>query len=290
MSTESRPAGRLDSHQHFWRYDPREHAWITPAMSVLRRDFGPLDLQEELAGSGFSSCIAVQAAQSDRETTDLLRVADEHPFVQGVVGWIDLRRADVEEALKRYDDRSKLVGFRHIVQDEIDDSFLLRTDFCRGIEALGQTRYSYDILVYPRQLHAACKFVERFPEHRFVLDHIAKPPIAAPTPLVFDAWEEDIRQLAATSPHLTCKVSGLVTEARWHTWKPEDFARALGVVEDAFGRHRLLYGSDWPVCLLAARDYAQVVELVDAWTRDWSEHERDGFFGTNARTFYRIAP
>lgn len=281
-------APRLDAHQHFWRYDAVEYSWISPAMSVLRRDFLPEDLEPELRAAGFDGCIAVQARQSDAETDELLAHAAQHEIVRGVVGWLDLRRADIRELLATAVDHEKLVGLRHIVQDEPDDEFLLRRDFCRGIEALGRTRLRYDILVYPRQLRATCAFVARFPELPFVLDHIAKPPFAEGEGDAMRAWADDIRDLAAASDKLVCKVSGLVTEADWHAWKPEDFASALAVVEEAFGRERLLYGSDWPVCLLAAEDYATVYDIVREWTSDWSDAERTGFFGANARAFYGL--
>lgn len=279
---------RIDAHQHFWRFDPLQHGWITEAMSVLRRDFEPNELARELTTHGFDACIAVQAAQTDDETRYLLDLAADNDFIRGVVGWVDLRRVDVPTLLARYAQEPKLVGFRHIVQDEVDDDFLLRTDFCRGIEALGSERFSYDILIYPRQLRAATTFVRRFPEHRFVLDHAAKPPLAAQRPLLHDMWAAGLRELATAAPNLRCKVSGLVTEAQWHAWSFDDFARALAVIEECFGRRRLLYGSDWPVCLLAAESYGQVVAIVDEWTRTWSLEEREGFFGSNALDFYSL--
>lgn len=279
---------KIDAHQHFWIYDDREYSWISPAMSVLRRDFVPNDLADPLARCGLEGSIAVQARQNEQENEQLLDFAAKHDFVRGVVGWVDLRRVDIRAQLSELDGVEKLVGFRHIVQDEPDDEFLLRSDFCRGIEALGATRFRFDILIYPKQMHAATRFVERFPEIDFVLDHIAKPPFAKADSDEMRMWEERIYALAKASPKLRCKVSGLVTEADWHAWSDADFTAALQHVEAAFGRDRLMYGSDWPVCLLAADDYARVHRIVDSWTAAWSPAERAGFFGGVAADFYGL--
>jgi len=203
--------------------------------------------------------------------------------VQGVVGWVDLRSDRVEEQLAEFAGHPKFVGVRHVVQDEPDDDFMLGQDFLRGIEALRQFNLTYDILIYPKHLPAAVRLVERFPEQPFVLDHIAKPSIRDGS---LSPWREQMRRLGAF-PHVHCKVSGMVTEADWSAWKPADFAPYLDIVFEAFGSARLMYGSDWPVSLLAAR-YEQVVRLASDYVAPLSQTAQQGFFGDNARKFYGL--
>ena len=249
-------APTIDAHQHFWRFDPDAYAWIGPHMERLRRDFLPEDLEPELAGAGLAGCVAVQVRQSEEETRFLLDLAERHPFIRGVVGWVDLCAPDVGEALRRLA-HPKLVGLRHIAQDEPDDRFLLRDDFTRGIAALGPAGLAYDLLVYPRQLGAAVELARRFPGQRFVLDHLGKPDVAHGGRA---AWEGAFRSLAAL-PNVCCKLSGLVTEADWDRWTPADLQPFLDVAYACFGAERLMIGSDWPVCLLAS-GYARTVAVV----------------------------
>jgi L-fuconolactonase len=274
---------RLDAHQHFWRYSPAEYAWIDARMGRIARDFLPPDLAPELARAGLDGCLAVQARTTLEETRTLLELAREHAFVRGVVGWVDLTAPDVERELELLASERALVGLRHIVQAEPDD-FLLRPDFQRGIAALHGTGLVYDVLIYPRQLEAARRFIAAFPAQSFVLDHLAKPDIAGG---VRAPWERQFRALGAF-PNLACKVSGLVTEAAWNTWKPADFRFYLDVALETFGPERLLFGSDWPVCLVAARDYAAVHGLVLAWAAELSPAERELLFGANAARLYRL--
>lgn len=270
----------LDAHHHFWRYDPHAYPWIPP-QSALARDWLPRDLTALQQPLGMNGSIAVQARQSLAESDWLLGLADADDRVKGVVGWVNLQAGHIEDDLARLARHPKFVGVRHVVQDEPDDRFLLRSEFLRGVEALKDFGLIYDILIYPKQLPAALEFVRHFPEQPFVLDHIAKPLIRDG---VLSPWDEHIRQLAAF-PHVMCKLSGMVTEADHQHWKPDDFRRYLDVVVDAFGPQRLMWGSDWPVCLLAA-SYEQVYRLIDDFTAGWSADERNGLFGANCARFY----
>ena len=247
---------KLDSHQHFWRYDAAQYPWI-PAGSPLQRDWLPADLAALQGPLGFGGSIAVQARQSLAESHWLLGLADADPRILGVVGWVDLQSDSVEESLAMLAAHPKFVGVRHVVQDEPDDRFLLRPAFLRGLGRLRAHGLTYDLLVYPRQLPAAIEVVRQFPEQPFVLDHIAKPLIRDG---MVSPWREQIRELARF-PNVCCKVSGMVTEADHRSWKPDQFHPYLDVVLEAFGPGRLLFGSDWPVCLLAA-SYPEVLELA----------------------------
>jgi L-fuconolactonase len=272
----------LDSHQHFWKYDATEYPWMQPDWPI-RRDFLPIDLAPLLAGAGLDGCIAVQARQTLEESRWLLELADRHPIVQGVVGWVDLQNERVEEQLAQFAANSKFVGVRHVVQDEPDDNFMLRPAFQHGLAQLQQFNLAYDILVYPRQLAAAIKVVQNFPEQRFVLDHLAKPAIREGT---LSPWREQVRELAKL-PNVSCKVSGMVTEARWDGWQAADFRPYLDVVFAAFGVDRLMYGSDWPVCLLSG-SYEQVAGLVREYAGQLALSDQAKFWGENAARFYRV--
>ena len=278
---------QLDAHQHFWQYNPAEHVWMTDAMAALRRDFLPADLKPLLAANGFDGCIAVQARQSLEETRWLLELAEEDDFgkqfVKGVVGWVDLCSADLPEQLERFGRHRRLVGVRHMVQDEADDEFMLRADFQRGIARLAEYGLAYDVLVVPRQLRAAVKLAREFPEQTFVLDHIAKPAIAEGR---MEPWERDLRALAECG-NVSCKLSGMVTEARWKSWKAEDFQPYLDVVLEAFGTDRLMIGSDWPVCTLAA-DYATAMGIVLDYVTVLAADAREAILGGNCARVYGI--
>jgi L-fuconolactonase len=274
---------RIDSHQHFWKYNAVRHSWITDEMSILKRDFLPEDLDQELSANGIDATIAVQADQSEDETLFLLQLAERNPSVAGVVGWIDLRSPRAAKRMKFFSQFDKLRGFRHIAQEEPDDHFLMRPDFVRGIACLRQFGFTYDILIYPEQLPAARELVARFPQQPFVIDHIAKPEIKAKSR---SGWAALMHKIAA-SPNVYCKLSGLVTEADWHHWKKEDCRPYLDVVFDAFGPGRLMFGSDWPVCLLAA-SYQQVLQIIEEYVQDYSADIREKIFGGNAAQFYRL--
>jgi L-fuconolactonase len=273
----------IDSHQHFWKYDAGEYGWIDERMSVLQRDFLPADLELPLKVAGFAACVAVQARQTLDETAWLLELADRSPFVVGVVGWVDLCSPDVRAQLERFAKHPKLVGVRHIVQGEPDDRFLLRADFGRGIALLEPFGLAYDILIYPRHLVVAAEFVKRFPRQRFVLDHLAKPEIARGE---IRGWARDVRALAA-EPNVHAKLSGLVTEADWKRWTPDQIRPYLDVAFECFGPGRLMIGSDWPVCTLAG-DYGRAMAVVTEYLRNRPAAEREAVLGGNAREFWNL--
>ena len=273
---------RIDSHQHFWQYNAKRDRWITDNMGVLQRDFLPPGLISEMSASGVDGSVAVQADQSEEETFFLLRLASDHPQIRGVVGWVNLCSDRVAERLAFFSQFPALRGFRHILQAEPDD-FMLRPDFVRGIQCLGGFGLTYDVLVYARQLPVAVKLVEKFPEQRFVLDHIGKPAIKD---RVMDCWRQSIRAMA-DHPHVYCKLSGLITEAHWKNWHAEDFKAYLDVVFENFGFDRLMFGSDWPVCLLAGT-YARVKALIDDYTRELPTEAKEKIFGLNAARFYGL--
>jgi L-fuconolactonase len=275
----------IDSHQHFWRYDPVREAWITDAMAVLQRDFLPEDLAAELTANGIDASIAVQADQSETETMFLLDLAEANNPIVGVVGWIDLLSSRLPERLEHFSHFPKLRGFRHIAQAEPDDRFLIREDFVSGVAQLRQFGFTYDILVYPKQLPAAIELVTHFPEQRFVIDHCAKPEIKAGKT---EPWATQMGKIAQHK-NVFCKVSGLATEAHWKGWKADDFKPYLDIVFDAFGPDRLMFGSDWPVCLLAAT-YRQVKQLIEDYVRDFSQADKKKIFGGNAARFYNLEP
>jgi len=264
---------RIDAHQHFWMYSEREYGWIDDSMAALRRDFLPADLKPELERNGFQGCVAVQARQTLEETRWLLELAEHAPFILGVVGWVDLRSPRLQFELESLAVNPKLVGVRHIVQSEPDERFLLQPDFLRGIAMLEEFDLAYDILIYTRHLPVAAEFVTKFPRQRFVLDHLAKPPIKSGA---IDVWARGIQGLAAFS-NVYCKVSGLVTEADWQAWKPEDIRPYLDLV----------FGSDWPVCTVAG-SYSRVMNLTKDYLGKYAEKERNAVLGENAATFWRL--
>jgi L-fuconolactonase len=274
---------RIDTHQHFWRYDPVDYAWIDERMRSLRRDFTPDDVRPAMIRAGFDGGIAVQARQTPDETEALLAYADRCPWIVGVVGWVDLAADDVERTLERAARHPKLIGVRHIVQDEPDDRFLLRTDFCRGVASLAGFGLAYDILVYPRHLPVVAEFVSRFPAQPFVLDHLAKPDIRHGR---LDQWSRDLEAVAA-HPNVMAKLSGLVTEASWTDWTAIDLGPCLDVAFGVFGSSRLMVGSDWPVCTLAA-EYEQTMRVFTEFLSNRPEAERTAVFGGNACRLWRL--
>jgi L-fuconolactonase len=273
----------IDAHQHFWIYNPAEYDWIDDSMAALRRNFLPNDLKLELDNSGFHGSVAVQARQTIEETRWLLELAERSAWILGVVGWVDLRSPDIRSQLKVLCVNPKLVGVRHVLQSEPDDRLLLRPDFLRGISALEEFGLAYDILIYTRHLPVAAEFVKRFPRQRFVLDHLAKPPIKSGD---IHSWSEGIKRLAEF-PNVFCKLSGLVTEADWEHWDAEQIIPFLDVAFESFAADRLMIGSDWPVCLVAA-SYARVVEVVKAYLLAQKLDHRENVLGGNARRFWRL--
>jgi L-fuconolactonase len=274
---------RIDAHQHFWKYDSIRGAWITGEMRAIRRDFLPGDLQGLLEANGIDGCIAVQADQSNDETRFLLDLADRHAFIKGVVGWVDLKSPQLNATLDPLANNSRLVGVRHVAQAE-DDGFLASEAMIRGIGCLARVGLTYDILIYARQLPAAITLTSRVPEQTFVLDHLAKPLIKEGA---LEPWATDLRELARR-PNVFCKISGLVTEADWINWRPEHFRPYLDVALEAFGPDRVMFGSDWPVCLLAA-SYDRVLGVVADYAAALSAPEREALFGGTAKRAYGLA-
>jgi len=275
---------RLDSHQHFWHYSPAEHTWMSDQMTALKRDFLPGDLRPLLTSIRFDGCVAVQARQSLEETRWLLELAARYEFIQGVVGWVDLQSEDLTGQLESFAKNPKLAGVRHVVHDEPDDEFMLRPEFRRGISQLREFDLTYDLLLFPKHLSVAVELVKEFPNQPFVLDHIAKPRIAAG---LISPWREDIRVLAGF-PNVFCKLSGMVTEAKWKQWQTGDFCNYLDVVFEAFGPERLMIGSDWPVCTLSG-DYESAMQIVMDYMQQFSAEIQAGVLGENCARFYGIA-
>ncbi len=277
-------AMHIDAHQHFWIYNQREYGWIDEPMASIRRDFLPAELKPQLQKNGFHGSVLVQVRQTLDETRWLLELAENNPFILGVVGWADLRSPRLRAELESFAGNPKLVGIRHIVQSEPDD-FLLQPDFLRGISILEEFDLVYDILIYTKHLPIAAEFVRRFPRQCFVLDHLAKPPIKSGS---VDLWARGMRELASF-PNVYAKVSGLVTEADCRTWKPEDIRPYLDVAFECFGARRLMIGSDWPVCTVAA-SYTRVVNLVENYLNGLAAEEREAVLGGNAAKFWRLKP
>lgn len=274
----------IDAHQHFWNYDHREYDWIDDAMASIRRDFLPAELKPLLENNGFQGSIVVQVRQTLEETHWLLKLAEDNPFILGVVGWVDLRSPRLHAQLESLAGKPKLVGIRHIVQNE-PEGFLLQPDFLRGISILAEFDIAYDLLIYSKHLPIAVEFVRRFPRQRFVLDHLAKPPIKSGA---IDLWARGIRELASF-PNVQAKVSGLVTEADWQAWKPEEVRTYLDVAFECFGPGRLMIGSDWPVCTVAA-SYERTMNLVRDYLSRYAAEEREAVLGGNAAKFWRLPP
>lgn len=273
----------IDAHQHFWNYDPAKHTWITDELAPLKSDFLPDDLAPILHENNFDGCVAVQAEQSEGESEFLLSLAEEHDIVKGVVGWVDLRAGNSGERLDFFKENSRFKGVRHIVQDEPDNEFLLRKDFQHGIKALGDRSLTYDILVFPKQLPAALEFVKIFDNQKMVIDHLAKPDIKTGN---LEDWEGYIREIGRNE-HVYCKLSGMVTEASWTDWKKGDFEKYFDIIMEVYGSSRLMIGSDWPVCLLAA-EYSQAISLVTDYIENLSETEKQNIMGQTAVEFYNL--
>lgn len=272
----------IDSHQHFWNYDRERHSWISDDMKAIRRNFRPEDLQPILEMHDIEGCVAVQVDQTEDETLALLSLANKHDFIKGVVGWIDLRNPALDSRLQYFSSLKKLKGFRHIVQGEKPE-FLLQRDFINGVRQLARYDFTYDLLIYHYQLDEALAFVRQVPGTRIVIDHLAKPPIAAQD---HKQWSIHMRAIAE-APNLCCKISGMVTEARWPGWKYEDFVPYLDTVMEAFGTGRLMYGSDWPVCLVAAT-YEEQLSIVKNFIQTFSSEEKKQILGGNAERFYNL--
>lgn len=275
---------KIDAHQHFWQYNPVRDSWIGEEMAAIQRDFLPPDLQPLLEKHGFEGCVVVQSDQSEAENAFQLANAATHNFIKGVVGWVDLQAPNIEERLAWYRQFDKLKGFRHVLQGETNRALMLQPDFRRGIGALQQFGFTYDLLILPDQLTYAEQLVAAFPHQPFVVDHLAKPHIKAPQTA---DWAKNMQALAAHE-NVWCKVSGMVTEADWHAWQPSDFRPFMDLVFESFGTSRVLFGSDWPVCEVAG-GYDAVVSLAQHYIAGFSTHEQALFWGENAAAFYKLS-
>jgi L-fuconolactonase len=275
----------IDAHHHLWKYSAAEYGWITPELRAIRRDFLPDDLEKVMHHFGIEGTVAVQARQSLEETSWLLDLAGRHEIIRGVVGWVPLTEgAGVKRSLERFAGNRKLRGVRHVVQDEADPRFILREDFNAGVRTLLDFGLRYDILIFERHLPAAIEFVDRHPKQTFILDHVAKPRIKD---RVLSPWDRNMRELAKR-PNVYCKLSGMVTEADPKRWKPADLKPYIDVALSAFGPKRLMYGSDWPVMLLAA-EYVQWHDLVRHAIEKLSASEQERILGGTATEAYGLA-
>lgn len=272
----------IDSHQHFWNYHPIKDKWIVSSMKILKRDYLPKDLKPNLDENGIDGCIAVQADQSENENEFLLNLAEKNSFIKGVVGWIDLTDENIEQKLAYYKTKSLFKGIRNIVQAENDD-YLLRADIQKGISKLSKYKLTYDLLIFPRQLSAAIKLVKKFPSQIFILDHIAKPDISNS---MSENWKKNITILSKFK-NVSCKLSGMVTETKDFSFNDNDFFPFIDHIFKSFGPERVLFGSDWPVCLLAA-DYKKVVQIVKIYFKNHSKKTKLNVMGLNAIKIYNL--
>lgn len=272
----------IDAHQHFWKYSPVSHAWINEEMKAIRRDFFPEDLEPLLQAQTIQGCVAVQADQAEDENHFLLSLASQNHMIKGVVGWVDFRANNLDERLQFFRQFSKLKGFRHVVQGE-PKGFLEDKRFIEGVKKLANYGFTYDLLIYHYQLEEALEFVSQIPNVKIVIDHIAKPPIKSGD---ISTWKSDITVLGRYE-NIVCKISGMVTEADWKQWQYEDFTPYLDTIFETFGPARIMYGSDWPVCLVAAT-YQQQFSIVQQYLSRLSSSEKQMVMGENAKTFYNL--
>lgn len=274
---------KIDSHQHYWQYHPVKDAWITDDLEVIQKDLLPGDVEPLMQQYGIAGCVAVQADQSEQENDFLIGLAQENVFIKGIVGWVDLRSENIEERLQHYSQISIIKGFRHILQTEADERYLLGDKFMRGINLLNKYNFTYDILIKPNHLPYAKELVAAFPQQRFMVDHLAKPYIKDG---LLAEWQTGIETIAQHQ-NVSCKISGMVTEADWQNHKPTDFEPYLDVVFNAFGSKRVMFGSDWPVCNLAG-GYSSVLNSIEKYINRLSLKEQELFWANNAIDFYRL--
>ncbi|WP_017259991.1 amidohydrolase family protein [Pedobacter arcticus] len=274
---------KLDTHQHFWKYNPVKHAWINQEMAVIQKDFMPLDLQPVLKNADVNGCIAVQTDEDEGENEFLLALAKENDFIKGIIGWVDFLSADISDRLAYYNDFKTIKGFRYILQDKAQRDLILSKEFIRGIVAMNAYDFVYELLVFPDQLKYAEQLVNQFPNQVFVLDHLAKPAIKSGE---INQWKTAITALAKHE-NVHCKVSGMITEADWNNWSYPDFIPYMDVVFSAFGMDRVMFGSDWPVCNLAG-NYQKVMRVVAQQVSNLSLNEQEKFWSSNAIKCYKL--
>ena len=274
---------KIDSHHHFWKYDPHTYSWMNEKMEVLKVDYQPIDLRKEIEEAGIDGVVSVQADQSLRETDDLLEHAKTNDFILGVVGWFPLADSNVKDLFDKYSNNQLLKGIRHVVQDEPDDNFILGEQFNRGVSLIKDYNWVYDILIYERQLGPSIQFVDRHPEQIFVLDHIAKPRIGES---VIEPWKAQMYEMSKRE-NVSCKLSGIATEAKWNEWKKEDLIPYMEIALDAFGPGRVMFGSDWPVAKLAV-EYGPWVEICRDFISSLSDNEKSLIEGRVALEIYGL--
>ena len=274
---------RVDAHQHFWIYNQEEYKWIDASMTNLHRDFLPPHLNRELKRNGIDFCVTVQARPTLQETKWLLELAQNNSFIKGIVGWVDLKSGSVEQDLEQFAAYKKFKGVRHVLQDEKDDRYMLSSDFKQGLRQLEKYDLTYDILIYPRHIKYACALVSEFPQQKFIIDHLGKPLIKEDK---IETWKKDMQELAKED-NVFCKLSGMVTEANWNSWKQENFVPYMETLLEIFGPNRLLFGSDWPVFTVAAK-YEQVLGIVNNFISFLSPAEQAHIMGQNAIDFYNL--
>jgi L-fuconolactonase len=274
---------KIDAHQHFWKYDQVKHAWITDEMKLIRRDFPPNDVFTLLHELKFDGTVAVQADETWRETEYLLDLADQYSWIKAVVGWVNVAGKDLEEYLDHASSLPKLKGFREILQAQSPE-YILRPEFVKGIQKLGKLDFTYDILIFPEHLDASLQLVSKCPDQLFVIDHLAKPNIKT------GEWKEWRKKMALLAERelVYCKLSGMITEADLKKWNYEDILPYMEIALDLFGPQKLMFGSDWPVCLVAG-EYERVWETVNQFTDALSAGEKERIFGGTAQEFYRIS-
>jgi len=273
----------IDSHQHFWQVGRFDYPWMSSDVTVLYRDYLPDQLEPVLKENGVSSTVLVQASNSVAESRWLLELADVHPFIAGVVGWVDLASPEVDRQLDELSAHPKFKGVRHLVESEPDDDWLVRPDVLNGLGRLAAFGVTYDLLVHTRHLKHVAKIAEACPGVSLVIDHMAKPPIAKRD---FGSWFRELKPVAANT-NIYCKLSGLVTEAQWDSWASDDLRPYVEAALELFGPERLMFGSDHPVCLLAA-SYARVLDSFQELLRELPDDARQQIFSNNAIEFYRL--
>jgi L-fuconolactonase len=273
----------IDAHHHLWKYSQEQYPWMLEGMEGIRRDFLIPELQKAARDAGISGTVAVQARQTIEETKWLLGLAGSSDLIRGVVGWVPLVDADVAKQLEAFAAEAKLKGVRHVLHDEPDDFYMLRDDFNRGVSRLKDFGLQYDILIFERHLSQTIQFVERHPNQRFVVDHIAKPRVKAQ---VRSPWQDLITELARRE-NVCCKLSGMATEADWRQWTESDLRPYFDITLEAFGPKRLMFGSDWPVILVAC-DYKRWAEMVRSWISEMSAAEQAFIMGGTAKLAYSL--
>lgn len=275
---------KIDSHQHFWKYDPKRHGWIDDRMKLIRKDFLPENLKPLLDANQIDACIAIQAEESLVETDFLLELAEKNSWIAGVVGWTDLSAPDLDLVLERYSKQVHLKGFREILQSK-NPEYFLRSEFIQGLKRIHQKGYTYDLLIYSHQLPTALELVKKSGENRMVIDHLAKPNIKSGR---WKEWKKNLKPISERE-YIFCKLSGMVTEADWEDWTAKDLTPYLEIVLELFGPDRLMVGSDWPVCLLAG-EYDEVFEIITSFTDSLSKSEKTKILGHSALEFYQLSP